>query len=84
MTYSSEFHAICYRYVNGELSRLPTLVGSCKFIKRCVMRCIEPEIRVHGLTVICEVVDLICGRRDDTEVETCSSHAPPKVGVTGC
>lgn len=51
--------------------------------ERGVLTGMKPEIGIHGLAVVCEVIDLVCGGCDDAEIEARSSHTPKEVRVAG-
>ena len=61
MTYTSEPRVVANSYVDREGIRLVPYEGPRKFVEGCVLTGREPQVCIHGLTAVCEIVDLVRG-----------------------
>lgn len=75
-TYPSKSLVIRDGNINGKGFRHFAGVGTRKFVQRCVLAGMEPEIGVHSHAVVGVIEDLINRACDNAKIEACSTHAP--------
>ena len=81
VTYTSECLVVSDGQVYVEVFRLLTNERGSETVNSGALISAKPEIGVHGLAIVREIVDSVRGRSYDPEIEARPSHAPPEIGV---